>query len=139
MTILFSHFAFTFWFLVNADGSSLPPCNLQDLMNDIASTIPSKWRSVGIQLALPSGTLDSIQTENTGKPQACRDSFEQVFSIWEKQSPKLYNWKTIIDVLRTPEVGEFALANKLDALYVKSKQAKISQPTAHSSTHQAII
>ncbi|KAL5460329.1 hypothetical protein EMCRGX_G033773 [Ephydatia muelleri] len=33
------------------DGSST--CNLKDLMNYVASKIPSKWRSVGIQLGLP--------------------------------------------------------------------------------------
>ena len=98
-------------------------CNLKDLMNDIASIIPAKWRSVGIQLGLSSGTLDSIQSNNAGKPQACLDSFEQVLSTWEKQGPGPYNWNVIIDVLRTPVVGEVALADELDAQNLKSTRS----------------
>ena len=89
-------------------------CNLKDLMNDVASKIPAKWRSVGIQLGLSSATLDSIQRENAIKPQACLDSFEQVFSTWEKRGPNPYTWEVIIGVLRTPAVGEVALADELD-------------------------
>ena len=33
-------------------------------MNDIASNIPTKWPSVGIQLGLPQDILDNIQQEN---------------------------------------------------------------------------
>ncbi|KAL5499533.1 hypothetical protein EMCRGX_G010968 [Ephydatia muelleri] len=62
------------------DGSSASifMCTLMDLMNDITSKIPAKWRSVDIQLGLPSGILDSIEEEVAGKPRACLDSFEQV-------------------------------------------------------------
>ena len=89
-------------------------------MNDIASKIPAKWRSVGIQLGLPSSTLDSIQQENAGKPRACLDSFEQVFTTWERQGPSPYTWKTIIEVLRKPAVGEVALADELIVQHMKS-------------------
>ena len=102
-------------------------CDLKDLMNDIASIIPAKWRSVGIQLGLSSGTLDSIQSNNAGKPHACLDSFEQVFSTWEKQGPSPYTWNVIIDVLRTPAVGEVALADELDAHHSKSTQSNTPQ------------
>eukprot|EP00731_Ephydatia_muelleri_P038958 Em1008g2a len=48
-------------YLVGVSPSMVPSfsstCNLKDLMNDIASKIPAKWRSVGIQLGLSSGTL----------------------------------------------------------------------------------
>ena len=90
-------------------------------MNDIASKIPAKWRSVGIQLGLPSGTLDSIEKNNAGKPQACLDSFEQVFFTWERQGPPSpYTWEAIIDVLRAPAVGEIALADELCHQHLKS-------------------
>ena len=92
-------------------------------MNDVASNIPAKWRSVGIQLGVSSTTLDSIQSNNAGKPQACLDSFEQVFSTWEKQGHNPYTWNVIIDVLRTPAVGEVALADELDAKHLKSAQS----------------
>ena len=99
-------------------------------MNDIASKIPAKWRSVGIQLGLPSGTLDSIQSNNAGKPQACLDSFEQVFSTWERQGPSPYTWDAIIDVLRTPAVGEIALADELCDQYLASTSSTTAQSTS---------
>ena len=57
-------------------------------------------------------TLDSIQRENATKPQACLESFEQVLSIWKRHGPKPYTWNTIVDVLKTPAVGQSALAAK---------------------------
>ena len=89
-------------------------------MNDVASNIPAKWRSVGIQLELPSRTLDNIQAMNAGKPQACHDSFEQVFTTWEQFGPSPYTWNTISEVLRTPAVGEVALADELEFKHMKS-------------------
>lgn len=88
-------------------------------MNDVAATIPAKWRTVGIQLGLPQGTLDSIQDENAGKPQANLHSFENVFNMWKIQPDKMpVTWKTIVDALKAPSVGENNLADKLEAKYV---------------------
>eukprot|EP00731_Ephydatia_muelleri_P034169 Em0049g16a len=114
-------------------SASIFMCNLKDLMNDIASKIPAKWRSVGIQLELPSGTLDSIEEKMAGKPRACLDSFEQVFTTWERQGPSPYTWNTIIEVLREPAVGEVALADELEVKHLKS-----TQPT-HATQHPSRI
>ena len=90
---------------------------------NVASKIAAKWRSVGIQLRLSPTTLDSIQSNNAGKPQACYlDPFEQVFNTWKNQGPSPYTWNVFIAVLRTPAVGEIALADELDAQYLKSTQ-----------------
>ena len=86
---------------------------LPDLMNKIASAIPAKWRAVGIQLGLSTGTLDGIQSENGSKPNSCLQSFEKVFTEWKQQNAKPYTWDTIIGVLRTPSVDEIALAEAL--------------------------
>eukprot|EP00731_Ephydatia_muelleri_P024053 Em0016g324a len=56
-------------------GESSP--KMADLMNDVASHIPAKWRLVGIQLELPSGILDSIENQNASKPNGCLMSFNQ--------------------------------------------------------------
>ena len=105
------------WFSCN--GSTGVPPSLADLMNDVASVIPAQWRAVGIQLGLSPDTLDSIQRENAGKPRVCLESFEQVLTIWKRHGPKLYTWNTIVDVLRTPAVGQSALAEELCAKYFK--------------------
>ena len=92
---------------------------LADLMNDIASVIPAKWRAVGIQLNLSTGELDSIQNQNAGKPESDRNSFEQVFNKWRQQctNPDQYTWQKIVQVLKTPSVQEHALAERLNAWY----------------------
>ena len=86
---------------------------LSDLMNEIGSQIPAKWRNVGIQLGLSPSTLDDIQSENAGKPGCNKLSFEKVFTEWKRLASKSYTWKTIIEVLRTAAVGEVTLADTL--------------------------
>ena len=88
-------------------------------MNEIAAVIPSKWRAVGIQLSISKGTLDSIQNNHGWKPQTCLDSFEEVFGVWKDQATtgatcSPYTWQTMIDALKTPAVGEVALADSLE-------------------------
>ena len=63
---------------------------LADLLNDIASKIPAKWRHVGINLGLSSRILDNIQDQNSGKADASIHSFEQIFSEWKTQGPKIH-------------------------------------------------
>ena len=91
---------------------------LKDLMNDIAAVIPAKWRDVGIQFDLPTGILDSIQSQNSKEPNPHLKSFEQVFVEWSKQdSESTYTWTHIIAILRKPAVGENDLADNLTAKY----------------------
>ena len=89
-------------------------------MNDVASVIPAKWRDVGIQLGLASGTLDSIQSENAGKPDMNLRSFENVFYIWKQRATHPYTWETIFDALRAASVGENHLVEELEAKYTDS-------------------
>ena len=91
--------------------------NLGDLINDVAAIIPAKWRFVGVQLNLPNGTLDEIQAQNAGKPDQCILSFEQVFAKWRSLGTCPYTWKTLINALRSPAVGEVTLANELNVKY----------------------
>ena len=83
---------------------------LIELMNDVAAEIPTKWRLVGIQLKLPSGTLNTIQDENAGRPDRNVHSFEQVFTEWRRQKTSPHTWETIINALRAPAVGEIEVA-----------------------------
>lgn len=89
-------------------------------MNDVASKMPSKWRLVGIQLNLPTGTLDSIQSQNAGKATANLDNFENVLNVWMQQGLTPYTWETIIDVLKADAVGEERLAEKIANKYLFS-------------------
>ena len=88
--------------------------NFGDLMNDVAAVIPAKWRLVGVQLKLPNGTLDEIQAQNAGRPDQCILSYEQVFAKWRSLGTSPYTWKTMINALLSPAVGEGKLANELN-------------------------
>ena len=79
-------------------------------MNEVAAVIPSKWRAVGIQLGLSQGSLDGIQSNNANRPEACLNSFEQVFKTWKNEAKDPYTWSKIIDALKAPAVGEVELA-----------------------------
>ena len=102
----------SFYYIVGSEP------RLADLLNDIASTIPAKWRDIGINLGLSSGILDNIQNQNAGKTDASIRSFEQIFSMWKEQSPRPYTWKTIIDVLKTSIVNENDLATRMASKYI---------------------
>ena len=81
-------------------------------MNDVAAVIPAKWRLFGVQLELPTGTLDIIQAQNKG-PNAYKHSFEQVFTEWKRLETKPHTWETVIDALHAPAVGELRLADDI--------------------------
>ena len=87
---------------------------LGDRMNDVAAVIPAKWRLVGDQLKLPIGTLDEIQDQNAWRSNSSKNSFEQVFAKWRSLGTSPYTWKTMINALRSPAVGEVTLANELN-------------------------
>ena len=91
---------------------------LPDLMNDIAATIPSKWKDVGLQLGLDHGVLEGIG----GEASHC---YMDVFTRWEKQKSTThpYSWLTIVQVLQTRAVGEEKLADE-----IKNKLSLIPRP-----------
>ena len=88
-------------------------------MNDVAAAIPAKWRQVGVQLKLPSEVLDEIQDQNASKTDMCKLSFEQVFKKWKGSGTSPYTWETMVNVLRSPAVGEVDLAGELSSKYVR--------------------
>ena len=93
---------------------------MADLMNDVASVIPAKWKAVGIQLGLSLDVLDGIKSNNAGSPDACLNSFEEVLAVWKRQGPRPFSWRTIMDVLRTRAVDHTSLADELESAYMKS-------------------
>ena len=86
-------------------------------MNDVAAAIPAKWRAVGTQLNVSSSDLDRIGVEN---PQDCQGSFQKMLDHWKKKSTSPYTWRTIIDALKAPAVGEVARANNLETKYISN-------------------
>ena len=90
--------------------------SLSFLMNYIAAEIPAKWRAVGTQLNLSNGKLDQIEYEHRGSCDCC---FSAVFSLWESQPNSAalpYEWFSLYEALRSPQVSENQLANNLELI-----------------------
>ena len=77
-------------------------------MNEIAASIPSKWKDVGLQLGLDLGVLEGIR----GEASHC---YMDVFTRWKNQNSTThpYTWSMIVQALYTPAVGEERLADKI--------------------------
>ena len=82
---------------------------LDQLENEIATKIPTKWRAVGIQLGLLPIKLNQISTEENN---GCQDCFRRVFTEWQSQNCDR-SWSIILRILRTDAVGENRLASEL--------------------------
>ncbi len=91
---------------------TLPSLSL--LMNYIAVEIPAKWRAVGTQLNLSIGRLDQIEHDHH-RADRC---FSEVFSLWERQSEGAtpYEWSSLFEALRSPQVSENKLANDIELM-----------------------
>ncbi len=84
-------------------------------MNYVAAEIPAKWRAVGTQLNLSIGKLDQIEYDHRG---SCDRCFSNVFSLWERQPNRAlpYEWLSLYEALRSPQVSENKIANNLELI-----------------------
>ena len=86
---------------------------VKDFMNRVAIHIPDKWMEIGIQLDIPQGRLEAFRQKHQGDSNRI---LIDVFSYWEKQpGDKPKTWSTVINVLKTPSVGEHTLARALES------------------------
>lgn len=108
-----------FSFLHPSTGIDESQPHLEDLMNQVAAQIPSKWRLVGIQLGLGDLMLNLIETNYRGTPTECLSSFMQVLSLWKHRKTKPYTWETMINALQAESVGEECLAKMLAEKHCK--------------------
>ena len=85
-------------------------------MNCSFIQVPASWEGVGLQLDIPQAHLNAIRMKITNGGDAM-NFFKDVFIQWEKapheDSP--YCWKTILEALASPFVGQSVLANKIAA------------------------
>ena len=83
---------------------------LSELMNEVAAKIPNKWRDVGLQLGV---THSELEVFGSASSPDTNSRFTSVFSAWQKHMIVPYTWKSLIQALKAPSVGEIALAEKL--------------------------
>ncbi|KAL5456986.1 hypothetical protein EMCRGX_G034215 [Ephydatia muelleri] len=108
------------------------PLETSVLMNELAASIPAKWRAVGAQLNVPSGILDAIQAQGAGQPQGSLHCFSHVLEEWRSRRTSPYTWENLLSVLRSNVVGEVALADRLARTYGVSLNQIAPQPPVAS-------
>ena len=80
-------------------------------MDKIAAEIPDQWRNIGIGLGLTVSELKCLPSQGL-KP---KDYFYHIFTIWKERMTVSYSWRKIIQVLKSPSVGQIRLAMDLTA------------------------
>ena len=81
-------------------------------MNNVAAKIPAKWNEFGVQLDIPTSTLNAVRKHTA------QECFIEVFSIWKRSlSCEPISWVTVIAVLESPSIDEKKLAADLRAKY----------------------
>ena len=81
------------------------------LMNKVAK-IPSKCWAIGLQLDLTPAELQAICPQQQGLANHHR-AFGEIFDVWRRRGSLPYTWRTLINVLRSPSVGEVRLSDEL--------------------------
>ena len=77
----------------------------KELFNHVMPHLTTKWREVGLALALTPPQLNDIEENNQG--------ISDVFQIWEDLEIRPFTWETLLSALRSPIVNEPELANEL--------------------------
>ena len=83
---------------------------LSDLMNEVASKVPSKWKQISIQLGLTPSDQECFMASTPNDPLQC---FTSVFRVWKCRATRPYTWSTVIEALQSPAVDEMRLAQEL--------------------------
>ena len=77
----------------------------KDLSIHVTPHLTTKFREVGLALALTPPQLDDIEENHQG--------ISDVFQIWEDLETRPFTWETLLSALRSPVVNEPELANEL--------------------------
>ena len=81
-------------------------------MDKVATVIPHKYETVGLQLGFTLGELQVIGPRHPTLEDHHR-AFEEMFGVWRRRGSPPYTWRTIIGVLRCASVGEVLLSETL--------------------------
>ena len=83
--------------------------DLRNVTNELCSVI-DKWFRIGVQLGIDQAKLKEIEM-NYRTADRC---FSEVISFWlNGNTPVAVNWKSLVEVLEQPFVGEKGMAGRL--------------------------
>ena len=96
-------------------------------VNKSVCSATDKWEKIGSGLGLSPTTLEQIGTDNHGDPAKCL--YATIYK-WlrgmDKASERGITWRALIRTLKTAEVGEVDVAERLMAEKGKEKQSVIA-------------
>ena len=91
------------------NGSEL---QLNELMDEVAAQIPTKWYFFGMEIGIRKETLDVIEQNHPKDQLRC---FLEVFSVWKNQvTEKIYSWSSVLKILRAPSINKCKIADELE-------------------------
>ncbi|CAI8017422.1 Probable serine/threonine-protein kinase kinX, partial [Geodia barretti] len=107
------------------------PPKFKDLVEELFG-VKKKWYSIGLQLNISDGTLDSIDAE-------CKDNhtvaLRRMLQEWRKQEET--SWAAVVKVLQSQSVGEYTLAKNLKGRYptstVESNRCLVPAPQSRQA------
>ena len=92
-------------------GMALTTSDLS-IVQDAVLDAEAKWYEIGLQLSVPSSSLDSISTDGDSSSEKLRETLK----VWLKTAPKP-TWQNIVNALRSSVVGESNLATIVEGNY----------------------
>lgn len=87
----------------------------------------AKWVTLGLQLGVRVGTLDSIRSQFSGS----KNSLREMLITWLRTSDNA-SWKTLINALKSRSVGEHQLASDLERKYCPVEGTELERGIAKS-------
>ena len=83
---------------------------LKDLQNHVTPNYAARWRMIGTQLGLPSGTLDIIEYNNRDRAEPCCNA---ILKKWLEVDPSA-SWEKLFEVIESPAVSSDQAPDKGD-------------------------
>ena len=87
------------------------------LVTQELTSVNGKWQYIGEELGVEQSSLRRISTKHSDPGDCLREV------MWMRFQSCATTWKHIVDVLRTPRIGESHLANNLEAKYCSCELA----------------
>ena len=93
-----------------------PPTQTK-LLAALVPRLSIKWHAIGLGLGLSPQQLEEVQGNRPDDRDGC---LKDVLMMWEDNATddKPYTWATMLDVLRSRKIGEEALANYLQQVFM---------------------
>ena len=86
-----------------------------DLLTQELNGVKQKWYEIGVDLGLPY-TVQNIRSKYSDPDVCLKMMLEKQLEVFPTTT-----WRNIVDALRNPDIGEYQLADQLEAKYCPSE------------------